>query len=196
MRRLKTASRGDAGILREHANKRCSPLFACSHVRVFVRNCGVRSSPNGRNTGFPAPRHYRITPIPLRKIRNFVADKIRYPYTYISIYTYFYGVMSLQRYDLIAPNGFYIIGNSVCRLTALHPLQGAFTHVMCVMKCNRKCKVWAESAFCILGRMNPALRTREHANKGCSPLFACSPMFAQNPALASGSGFKPPHSRL
>ena len=162
----------------------------CSHVRVFVRNCGVRSSPNGRNTGFPAPRHYRITPIPLRKIRNFVADKIRYPYTYISIYTYFYGVMSLQRYDLIAPNGFYIIGNSVCRLTALHPLQGAFTHVMCVMKCNRKCKVWAESAFCILGRMNPALRTREHANKGCSP------MFAQNPALASGSGFKPPHSRL
>ena len=36
MRRFKTASRGDAGILREHANKRCSPLFACSHVRVFA----------------------------------------------------------------------------------------------------------------------------------------------------------------
>ena len=180
----------------EHANMRTRGVRPCSHVRVFARNCGVRSSPNGRNTGFPAPRHYRITPIPLRKIRNFVADKIRYPYTYISIYTYFYGVMSLQRYDLIAPNGFYIIGNSVCRLTALHPLQGAFTHVMCVMKCNRKCKVWAESAFCILGRMNPALRTREHANKGEHPLFACSPMFAQNPALASGSGFKPPHSRL
>ena len=86
--------------------------------------------------------------------------------------TYFYGVMSLQRYDLIAPNGFYIIGNSVCRLTALHPLQGAFTHVMCVMKCNRKCKVWAESAFCILGRMNPALRTREQG------VFALVRMFA------------------
>ena len=36
MRRFKTASRGDAGILREQANKRCSPLFACSHVRVFA----------------------------------------------------------------------------------------------------------------------------------------------------------------
>ena len=96
--------------------------------------------------------------------------------------------MSLQRYDLIAPNGFYIIGNGVCRLTALHPLQGAFTHVMCVMKCNRKCKVWAESAFCILGRINPALRTCEHAN-----MFACSRRIPPSPLEA---GFKPPHYRL
>ena len=162
----------------EHANMGCSPMFACSRVRAELR----RSFQSERSK-------YRI---PCTASLPYYTN----PSTYISIYTYFYGVMSLQRYDLIAPNGFYIIGNSVCRLTALHPLQGAFTHVMCVMKCNRKCKVWAESAFCILGRMNPALRTREHANKGEHPLFACSPMFAQNPALASGSGFKPPHSRL
>ena len=37
MRRFKTASRGDAGILREQANKRCSPLFACSRVSFFPR---------------------------------------------------------------------------------------------------------------------------------------------------------------
>ena len=100
--------------------------------------------------------------------------------------------MSLQRYDLIAPNGFYIIGNGVCRLTALHPLQGAFTHVMCVMKCNRKCKVWAESAFCILGRINPALRTREHANmRTCEHgvfahvrVFACSRRIPPSPLEA------------
>ena len=50
MRRFKTASRGDAGILREQANKRCSPLFACSHVRFFTRpkrrNCRERSRPD------------------------------------------------------------------------------------------------------------------------------------------------------
>ena len=41
-------------------------------------------------------------------------------------------------------------------------------------------------------------RTREHANKGCSPLFACSyvRVFVQNPGIAPGSGFKPPHYRL
>jgi len=50
MRRFKTASRGDAGILREQANKRCSPLFACSRVRFFSRpkrrNCRERSRPD------------------------------------------------------------------------------------------------------------------------------------------------------
>ena len=40
------------------------------------------------------------------------------------------------------------------------------------MKCNRKCKVWAESAFCILGRINPALRTCEHGRTPLVRMFA------------------------
>ena len=36
-------------------------------------------------------------------------------------------------------------------------------------------------------------RTHEHANRGCSPMFACSRRILPSPAEA---GFKPPHSRL
>ena len=36
-------------------------------------------------------------------------------------------------------------------------------------------------------------RSHEHANRGCSPLFACSRRILPSPAEA---GFKPPHSRL
>ena len=168
---------------REHANKGCSPLFACSYVRMFACSCRIPASPLEAvlNRRIIACSGTRTTAVFARNTSLYLfSAKSTDRSLRLVFFAAFWSAKSGAKTDpptkkakrrglTLAPGDY----SRVCKQTV--PSARAFSPHL------------SERLFCQAGVVR-----RGTWREGC----VRNKQEAQKPTIAPGSGFKPPHSRL